>query len=75
MNEIFIRTLVLPLSVRAFTLPDAQGDYNIYVNGALSEEQQKRSVQHETTHIRRGDFYKSLSAAAIECALTEEMKR
>lgn len=75
MNEIFIRKLELPLSVRAFTLPDAQGDYNIYVNCALSEEQQKQSVQHETTHIRRGDFYKNLPAAAIERALAEEMKR
>ena len=66
MNEIFIRALELPLSVRAFTVPDAQGDYNIYVNCALSEEQQKRSVQHETTHIRRGDFFKDAPAVQLE---------
>ena len=69
MNEIFIRALVLPLSVRAFTLPDAQGDYNIYVNCALSEEQQMRSVQHEKLHIRRGDFFKDESAAQLELEL------
>ena len=66
MNEIIIRTLTLPLSVRAFTLPDAQGDYNIYVNCALSAEQQKKSVQHETLHIKKGDFNKALPAAQIE---------
>ena len=75
MNDIFIRILALPLSVRAFTLPDAQGDYNIYVNCALSAEQQKRSVQHEATHIRRGDFYKNLPAAAIEQEMMQETKR
>ena len=66
MNEIIIRTLTLPPSVRAFTLPDAQGDYNIYVNCALSSEQQKKSVQHETLHIKKGDFYKDRPAAQIE---------
>ena len=66
MNEIIIRTLALPMSVRALTLPDAQGDYNIYVNCALSAEQQKKSVQHETLHIKKGDFYKNQAAGQIE---------
>lgn len=71
MNDIFIRVLVLPASIRAFTLPDPQGDYNIYVNCVLSSEQQKKSVQHETLHIERGDFYKDAPAVLIERALRE----
>ena len=66
MNDIIIRMMTLPPRIRAFTVPDAQGDYNIYVNCALSAEQQKKSVQHETLHIRKGDFYKDKTAAQIE---------
>lgn len=58
MTEIIVRIIPLPLHVRAFTMPDPQGDYNVYINCALSEEQQLRSLQHELTHIRRDDFYK-----------------
>ena len=58
MEEIIIRLIPLPVHVRAFTLPDAQGDYNVYINVLLSREQQARSFQHELRHIRRGDFYR-----------------
>ena len=58
MEEIIIRLMPLPVHVRAFTLPDAQGDYNVYINVRLSSEQQKRSYRHELRHIARGDFYK-----------------
>ena len=58
MKEIIIRLLPLPVHVRAFTMPDEQGDYNIYVNVLLSREQQNRSLRHELRHISRDDFYK-----------------
>ena len=58
MKEIIIRLMPLPMHVRAFTMPDEQGDYNVYVNAMLSPEQQRRSLQHELGHIRRDDFYK-----------------
>ena len=58
MEDIIIRLIPLPVHVRAFTMPDAQGDYNVYINVLLSTEQQNISLQHELRHIRRGDFYK-----------------
>ena len=58
MTEIIVRKIPLPLHVRAFTMPDAQGDYNVYINSVLSEEQQEASLRHELRHIRRDDFYK-----------------
>ena len=58
MTEIIVRKIPLPPHVRAFTMPDAQGDYNIYINCALSTEQQLISYLHELKHIRRDDFYK-----------------
>lgn len=59
----------LPVGVRAFTIPDAEGDYNVYLNCRLSAEQQRRSLLHEQLHIKRNDFYKDLSACAIERSL------
>lgn len=61
----------LPLTVRAFTLPDPQGDYNIYLNCALSREQQEKSLLHEAAHISNGDFDREESAAQIEAAMRE----
>ena len=67
MTEIIVRKIPLPVHVRAFTMPDPQGDYNIYINSALSEEQQRRSLLHELRHIRRDDFFrKDASARQLE---------
>lgn len=38
MDDIFIRYVELPLSVRAFTCLDDNGDFNIYANSRLSYE-------------------------------------
>ncbi len=65
-ENVYIRKIPLPLGVRAFTIPDAQGDYNIYINENLSGEQQKKSLEHEKSHILNGDFNKSESATEIE---------
>lgn len=65
-ENIYIRKIPLPSGVRAFTVPDEQGDYNIYINSNLSFEQQCRSLEHETSHILRGDFMKDAAAALIE---------
>lgn len=64
--DVFIRKIPLPSGVRAFTLPDSQGDYNIYINANLSGEQQQKSLEHEKNHILNDDFYKDETAAEIE---------
>lgn len=67
MNEdIIVRYIPLPATVRAFTLPDSQGNYNVYINCDLSAEQQRRSFEHEALHIANDDFYKDESAVSIE---------
>ena len=69
LNEIIIRLMPLPVGVRAFTIPDADGNYNVYLNCRLSAEQQRRSLRHEQMHIERNDFYTEASACAIERSL------
>ncbi len=56
----------MPLTVRAFTLPDANGDFNIYINENLSDEAKEKSLAHEKLHIERGDFQKQSFARMIE---------
>lgn len=67
-ENIFIRKIPLPFGVRAFTLPDSQGDYNVYINEKLSYEQQMKSLEHEKAHIDNGDFLSEDTACNIERA-------
>ncbi len=73
-EKVFIRKIPLPINVRAFTLPDETGSYNIYINDALSYEQQKKSLKHEIAHILNGDFLKEDSVLEIEEALNKLLK-
>ena len=66
MNDIVVRLMPLPAHVRAFTMVDAQGDYNVYINESMSFEQRRRSVAHEKRHIERKDFDREQRATEIE---------
>jgi Zn-dependent peptidase ImmA (M78 family) len=65
MNYI-IREIKMPLTIRAFTLPDANGEYNIYINMDLSDEAKKKTLAHEMKHIKRNDFNKDIPVKLIE---------
>ena len=64
--SIFIREMKMPLTIRAFTVPDANGDYNIYINNDLSEEAKEKSLNHEKKHIEENDFGSCELARVIE---------
>ena len=67
MNEnIIVRYIPLPVSVRAFTVPDSQGNFNVYINSSLSFEQQRKNYEHEVCHIENGDFFRDETATEIE---------
>ena len=66
MEEIVVRLMPLPAHIRAFTLQDAQGDYNVYINEAMTREERLRSFAHEKRHIDNGDFGKEQRATEIE---------
>lgn len=56
MNEIFVRTINLPHTVRGVTVIDDNGDFNIYINAKLSVSQQFKVLEHEKRHIHYDDF-------------------
>ena len=57
MNDIYVRLINLPSSVKGVTVLDENDDYNIYINQKLSPEQQKKVYEHEKNHIENGDFH------------------
>jgi len=57
MDTVIIRIIDLPHGVRGLTVKDEEGDYNVYINGRLSQDQRSIAFYHEIEHIRRGDFY------------------
>ena len=67
MDNVVVRLIdSLPCSVRAFTVVDENGDYNVYLNSKLSHEQLRRSYKHELQHIQNRDFDSQLPAHIIE---------
>ena len=57
MEHEILRLAPLPARVNAVTVVDNNGDFNIYVNEALSIEEQRRAYKHELEHIRRNHLF------------------
>lgn len=66
MDEIITRLLDLPDTIHGFTVRDASGDFNIYLNSKLSNDQQLEAYQHEVSHIQNGDFGSNRPVGLIE---------
>lgn len=56
-NYIYVRMITLPDAVRAVTLPNDDGTFDIYINAALPELLQNRALEHELRHIQFEHFY------------------
>lgn len=63
---LYIRLVPGPLCFHAYTEPDRDGNYNIYVNADLCHEAQVEAVEHELEHIRGGDLLSELPGSVIE---------
>jgi len=50
----------LPMSVKAFTFPDRDGNYYILINDRLSDEAAEKAYMHEIKHIGDEDFLKDI---------------
>ena len=56
-TNIFVRLVSFPKTIRAVTLPNDDGTFDIYINSDLPEELQHKALNHELEHIRRDHFY------------------
>lgn len=52
----YIYTVKLPDGVNELILPDADGDYSIYLADRLDNEHRLKAFWHAVGHVRRGDF-------------------
>lgn len=60
------RLIPIPSSkCKGFTILDADGDYNVYINANLSYTAQVEGYEHEMKHIKNGDFER-ISVQEIE---------
>lgn len=67
-DDIAIRFIDLPASIRGFVVCDADDYKNVYVNARLSYDEQKRVIAHELAHIRNNDFYNDDDIEIVENA-------
>ena len=64
-DNIRILYVDMPIGYKAFTMPK-DGFYTIYLNSRYCMEQNMRSIEHELTHIRNGDYDKQCSVDLLE---------
>ena len=57
MDDYIVRIVRLPRHIHGFTMPDENGDYNIYLNDRLSDADLVKAYDHEVRHIEAGHFY------------------
>ena len=76
MDDIIIRLLPgLPVETMGVTVTDPDGNYNIYLNPIYDQETLKKTVDHELSHIRRGDLHREGSVDKMESDADETAKR
>ena len=61
-----VRLIKLPLTVKGVTVPDEEGNYNIYINEGLSYEEQQKVFRHEMHHIDNKDFESHEPVSVLE---------
>ena len=66
MNRIFLRLVPLPMTVKGVTLPDADGDYTVFINADLCPETREEVIEHEMAHIQKNHFSDVLTVVEAE---------
>ena len=54
------------------TIIDAEGDYNVYINARLNDDERVKAYRHEIDHIRLGHFYDERPVAIKETEAEKE---
>lgn len=65
-SDYTVRYTDLPPTIPALTAKDANGHYNIYINGRLSVDTQKRALLHELRHVELNDFDADTPFSTVE---------
>lgn len=74
MNNVLIRELNFPIEIEGATVPDANGDYNIFINANLSPEKKKETLEHELRHIQCNHHHRCTSVAEDEAEANQAIQ-
>lgn len=66
MDNVYLRFVSLPPTIKGLTVQDEDGCYNVYINARLTYEANQQTLQHEIKHIKSNDFHKFLHIRDIE---------
>jgi hypothetical protein len=55
-DDVFIHLVNLPVCIRAYTRPNADGSFSVFINARLSHNIQQSAKAHELSHIELGDY-------------------
>lgn len=61
----YVREADLPYGIRAATVPNSDGTFDVYVNRNISEEAQRSTLEHELNHIESDHFYRPTSPIQV----------
>ena len=62
----FIRVIPLPRNVRGVSVPNDDGTFSVYINALYDTDDQRRTLEHELTHLARDHFYRQEPIARQE---------
>lgn len=65
MNDVFVHYADLG-AVKACCTENEDGSYSVFINPRLSDVEQKKSLEHELSHILNDDFHSELSVDELE---------
>jgi uncharacterized protein YjaZ len=75
MNDVFVRYLDLPVSIKGMTVRDNDGFFNIYLNSRLTYNSNTQTLQHELAHIKRGHFDRDDHVLVLEREVQDGLDR
>lgn len=76
MEQITVRIMDdMPVGTRGFVMEDESGDYNVYLSARLSYDELKHTYQHEMTHIKNHDLFRTESASQIETNMEQSLRK
>lgn len=55
-DNVIVRTVPLPLSIKGLTMPSNDDYYNVYINANYSFDMMKKTLEHELRHVVHYDF-------------------
>lgn len=65
-EDVFVRLISLPPTVKGVTAPNPDGTYSVYINSYLSFELQQKTLKHELYHIEHDHLYNNDPVATAE---------